>query len=236
MTQPSATRFCASCSAPLSPGARFCHRCGAAAAGPAGRGRRERTAWVVAGIAILLAVLAVLWRGGGLRPSAPPNMANPGNPGPPSGLSTRAPDISAMSPRERFDRLFDRVIRAAEGGDSVTAQQFAPMALGAYGMLDSVDVDLRFHAALIDLAVGNFGVALARADTILAKSPGHLFAYVIRGEAADRQNRAEALSRSYRDFLAHNDAEIRAGRPEYAEHRPILDDFRTRAMAATGEK
>lgn len=236
MTQPSAGRFCASCGAPLSLPARFCHRCGAAAAGPTGRDRRERTAWIVAGIAILLAVLAVLWRGGGLRPSAPPEMANAGNADPAAGLSTRAPDISAMSPRERFDRLFERVIRAAEGGDSVTAQQFVPMALGAYAMLDSVDSDLRFHAALIDLAAGSFGAALARADTILAGSPGHLFAYVIRGEAADRQNRAEALSQSYRDFLAHYDAEIRTGRPEYTEHRPILDDFRTRARAATGEK
>ena len=238
MTQPSAGRFCSSCGAPLSPGARFCHRCGAAASGPAGGRGRERTAWVVAGIAILVAVLGLLWRGGALRPSAAPDMANPGNrdvnagAGAPPGLSTRAPDISAMSPRERFDRLFDRVIRAAEAGDSGTAQQFAPMALGAYAMLDSVDIDLRFHAALIDLAAGNFGAALARADTILVGSPGHLFAYVIRGEAADRRNRAEALGQSYRDFLAHYDAEIRAGRAEYAEHRPILDDFRTRARAS----
>jgi hypothetical protein len=162
-------------------------------------------------------------------------MANPGNAGVAGaapGLSGRAPDISAMSPEERFDRLFDRVVRAGENGDTLTVRQFAPMALGAYAMLDSSSSDLRFHAALIQLAVGDFPGALALADTILAQAPGHLFGYLIRGEAADRQNKVEALNRSYRDFLAHYDAELRSGRKEYAEHKPVLDDFRIRAEAS----
>src|SRR2546423_1717293 len=50
-----------------------------------------------------------------------------------------APDISQMSPRERFDRLFNRIMQAAQQGDSAQVQRFTPMALGAYAQLDSVD-------------------------------------------------------------------------------------------------
>ncbi len=199
-------------------------------------GHRDRSAWILAGIAALVALLAILWRGGAFHPAAPPDMGNVGNVGtaPSAGLAGRAPDISSMSPRERFDRLFERVIRASEAGDSVTVLQFAPMALGAYSQLDAADTDARYHAAMIDLAVGDFAGADALADTVLAGAPGHLFAYLIRGESADRQNNTAALSRSYRDFLDHYDAEMRAGRVEYAEHRPVLDNFRTRARASLG--
>ena len=82
-------------------------------------------------------------------PAPPPEVGNAGNPG----LSTRAPDISNMSPEERFLRLWDRVERAASNGDTTTVRQFAPMALGAYAQLPSADNDQRFHAAL-EPAVG----------------------------------------------------------------------------------
>jgi hypothetical protein len=196
------------------------------------RGSRERLGWIIAGIAVVVAGVALLWRAGSFRPSAPPEMGNVGNVGAAPGLSGRAPDISSMSPEERFERLFERVARASENGDTLTVQQFSPMALGAYAMLDSTNNDLRFHAALIELAVGDFVGALALADTILAQAPGHLFGYLIRGEAADRQNQTAALARSYTEFLAHYDAEMRAGRQEYAEHKPVLEDFRVRAAAS----
>lgn len=226
---------CAACHAPLSPGARFCHHCGAPVRAAAGPASRERLAWIVAGGAILALVLLVLWRSGSFRPTAAPEMANAGNAGNPGAapaLSGQAPDISAMTPEQRFDRLFDRVIRASENGDSLTVQQFSPMALGAYAMLDHPGNDLRFHSALIHLAGGDFAGAAALADTILAQTPGHLFGYLIRGEVADRLNRADALAQAYRDFLVHYDAELRSGRPEYAEHRPVLDDFKVRAEAS----
>lgn len=226
---------CPACHATLSPGARFCHRCGAAvrAGGPAGS--REKTAWAVAGAAVLLALLLLVWRVGAFRPTVP-DMGNAGNIGAEggSGPPGRAPDISGMSPRERFDRLYDRVIRAASAGDTNTVGQFAPMALGAYAQLDTVNADARYHAGMIELAVGEFPAALALADTIEANAPGHLFAYLVRGEAADRQNNSALLTRSYRDFLDHYDREVRSGRIEYEEHRPILDDFRTRAKASLG--
>lgn len=228
---PADSGTCPACHSPLSPGARFCHRCGSRVRGSA-LASRERMAWIIAGIALLLASLAVLWRSGSFRAAPAPQMGNVGSVG--AGLSGRAPDISQMTPDEQFFRLWDRIERATTNGDTLTVRQFAPMALGAYAQLPGPTSDQRFHAALINLAIGEVDAALALADTILAQAPGQLLAYVIRGEVAERRNRTADLTRAYRDFLSHYDAELKAGRPEYADHQPLLDDFRTRARAATG--
>jgi hypothetical protein len=137
-----------------------------------------------------------------------------------------APDISNLSPRERFNRLFDRVMRAAENGDQATVTTFAPMALGAYAMLDSIDADARYHAALIDLHTGNIDGARALGDSILAAAPGHLFGYVVRGTIARFQKNDVVLQQAYRDFLKHYPAEMKLARPEYADHPKALDDFK----------
>ncbi|HEY3011501.1 MAG TPA: hypothetical protein VGJ36_02050 [Gemmatimonadales bacterium] len=134
-----------------------------------------------------------------------------------------------MTPRERFDRLFNRVMQAAERGDSSQVEQFTPMALGAYQQLDSRDIDARYHAAVIHMQVGELPQARALADTILAESPGHLFGYVIRGTVARIERDPAAQARAERDFLAHYPAEIAANRVEYLEHTPVLDEFRKEA-------
>jgi hypothetical protein len=144
----------------------------------------------------------------------------------------RAPDISSMSPRERFDRLFNRVMQAAEAGDSTTVEQFTPMALGAYQQLDTRDIDARYHVAVIHLQVGDFRPAEALADTILAESPGHLFGYVIRGTAARFQGDSTTLKQAERDFLAHYASEMAAKRVEYQEHQPVIEEFREQADSA----
>src|SRR5262249_54956783 len=96
-----------------------------------------------------------------------PSVAEMGNAGNQSGARTsRPPDLSRMSPRERFDRLWDRVMRAAEGQANDTGTMFTPMALAAYGQLDSVDTDARLHPAMIHVAVGELAAAKALADTI----------------------------------------------------------------------
>lgn len=188
----------------------------------------ERTAWIVATLVSLLSVAAVGYLiGKGNQPAqAIPSMGNAGNA--PSGLATRAPDISSMSPRERFDRLF---LRVAESQSSDTILMFAPMALGAYQQLDQVDTDARFHAAIVHLLVGEFAAAKALADTIAKLEPTHLFAHVIRGEAAEQERDSTALASSYRSFLSGFDAEMKAGRREYQEHQPILEQFKARAQA-----
>ncbi len=72
------------------------------------------------------------------------------------------PDISRMTPKERFDKLYDRILQALRAGDTLTLDRFAPMALAAYQMLDSADVDstTRRRAAILRLHLGDTTVQL----------------------------------------------------------------------------
>jgi hypothetical protein len=142
------------------------------------------------------------------------------------------PDISNMSPRERFDRLYNRVMRAAQAGDEAAVGRFTPMALMAYGQLDTLDADARYHAALLQVHSGDVAGPIALADTILAQQPGHLFGYIIRGTVARWQKDDRALGRAYAGFLEHYDAEMKAARPEYADHKVSVDEFHQQALKA----
>lgn len=137
-----------------------------------------------------------------------------------------------MSPRERFDRLFNRIMRAAETGDANTVTAFAPMAIQAYGMLDTVDPDARYHLALIELHTGDVDGARAQGDSILKTQPGHLFGYIVKGTIARFQKDDKALPTIYAEFLKHYDAELAAKRPEYAEHPRAVADFLKAAQAS----
>jgi hypothetical protein len=160
-------------------------------------------------------------------------MANAGSS---SGMTGPAPDISGMTPRERFDRLFNRIMQASERGDSAEIERFTPMALGVYQQLERRDADARYHASVLHLQVGGIAAALALADTLLAESPGHLFGYLVRGEAARLRNDSAASAQARRDFMEHYDSEIRAARVEYLDHKPVLDEFRTEAERAIKAK
>lgn len=225
---PLRARHCRFCQATLSAAARFCHRCGEPAAGVIPR-KSENTAWLIAGLTSLALVAGIIWLVVRDKPQpVTPDMANPGSTAGAT-LSGTAPDISQMTPQERFDRLFDRVTRAAAAGDTVQIDQFTPMALGAYAQLDSFTNDARFHAAMLHFNIGDFPGALALADTIQAATPGHLFASIIRGDVATITNDSAGLARSYRAFLASYEKEMAAKRQEYQDHKSVLDEFLTLA-------
>ena len=143
-----------------------------------------------------------------------------------------APDISQLSPKERFDRLYNRVMQAAQTGDQATMSRFMPMALGAYEMLDSADADARYHAALLRVHNGDVQGSRALGDSILAAQPGHLLGYVVLGTTARWAKDDAGLAKAYREFLGHFDAEMKANRPEYTEHRTSIDGFRREAQGA----
>jgi hypothetical protein len=235
-------RACSFCHASLSPQARFCHRCGRSAGATPAVARSERNIWLAAVAACLLLVGGIVFKVSGGASAAPvPDMANTGagDPNratgqPPAGAVPpgRAPDISAMTPQERFDRLFNRIMQAAERGDSSEVRRFTPMALGAYQQLDTRDVDARYHAAVLHLGVGDLAAANALADSILQQSPRHLFGYVIRGTAAGFQGNAASRSRAERDFLANYQSEMAANRVEYLEHKPVIEEFKSKAERA----
>ena len=68
--------------------------------------------------------------------------------------------------------------------------------------------------------------ALALADTIQASARGNLMAELLRIEVAQARKDAAAEARAKKAFLANYDAQIAQKRPEYEEHRAMLDDLR----------
>lgn len=233
-----AGRACGSCGAALGPGARFCGACGAAAGAGAARGAAGspapsdpvRLIWpfAVAAVAVVAALLVFLIpREPAVAPAAAPFAA---------GAPAPLPDLATLPARARFDTLYNRVMRASEQGDQVSVSRFAPMALQAYTQLDAVDADARYHAAMIRLHTSDPAGAAAVADTITQLQATHLFGYVIRGTVARLQQDDARLGREQAEFLRHYDAEIAAGRPEYTDHKFILDQFVSEARARAGRQ
>jgi hypothetical protein len=135
-------------------------------------------------------------------------------------------DLSQLTPRDAADRLFNRVMQANEMGIRDTAVMFATMAVQAYGMLDAIDDDARFHLGLIQLVAGNPDAALAQADTIAANTPTHLFAAMLRADAARAAGDSAAARRAEDTYLQNFDAELAAARPGYEHHRTWLTTYR----------
>lgn len=189
---------------------------------------------MLAGTLCVLLVGGIVYQVSSAAPPGRPDMANTGlGPGSPVDGSTApsgpAPDISAMTPRERFDRLFNRIMQAAERQDSTEVTRFTPMALGAYHQLTTIDADARYRAAVLRLQARDLTGARALADTILIQSPGHLFGYIIRGEAANLSADSRLRAQAERDFLAHYETEAAAKRVEYREHQRVVDAFKAEA-------
>lgn len=198
---------------------------------------------MVAAAVVVLLLALIVWKmlsgPGGARA---PDMANAGNAGagqvssdPGGTLPTgRAPDISQMTPEERFQRLNNRIMDAAGRGDSNTVVTFTPMALGAYAQLDTVTPDDRYHAAVLNAQVGRIAEALALTDTMLRVTPGYLMAYAVRADIAEFQGDSAGLRKAYRDFLAAYPAQVASGRADYADHKALLDDVHRRAESSVG--
>lgn len=140
-----------------------------------------------------------------------------------------APDISQMSPQERANRLFNRVMILAEAGKDDSVRFFLPMALGAYSQLPALDADARYHVGLLQLAGGDASAALAQADTMQRAIPTHLFIYVLRAHAYRERGDTKQEAQAYADFLRNEPAEMAHNRPEYADHRDALTSFHAEA-------
>ena len=228
---------CSQCGRQLPAGAQFCRDCGTPAGRraptPAATDRGSRTGWIAAaglGVALLGVAIAFLVQGERRAPATGPMAASLGGGAAAASPEGTPPDISNMTPKERYDRLYNKVMRAAESGDQATIAQFTPMTMMAYQQLDSIDADARFHMAMLLLHTGKAPGAKAEADSILKFSPGHLFGYMIRGAVARWDKDAAALKKAQTDFLASYDTEMKAKRPEYGEHERAVRDFRAAAL------
>ncbi len=213
--------FCSNCGAGLGDGVKFCHRCGAPRDG--GVGNRQPPAantvlpWTVAGIALLCLLAFIV--GQNWRRNAPSQNA-------PAGIAAapgRAVDISRMSPEERADRLFNRVMEYVAAGQADSVLFFAPMAIQSIEALAPLDPHRRYDLGLIGVVSGDGPMARAQADTILRAAPTHLLGLILGMRAAGLQR--DTLAR--REYAARFSAALTAERakrlPEYIDHEPDID-------------
>lgn len=216
---------CHACGAQLSTSAKFCHKCGAAVAGAQPAGWRSGLPWLLAGAALGALITVVAGRGLGSRERAAEPAAPFSN-----GSRLQAPDISQMTPEERANRLFNRVMILAEAGKGDSVRFFLPMALGAYNQLPDLGPDARYHIGLLQLAGGDVQAALAQADTIQRLAPTHLFIYVLRAHAYQQSGNTQQERRAYSEFLRNEPTEKAKNREEYTDHAEALTNFKAEAQ------
>jgi hypothetical protein len=130
-----------------------------------------------------------------------------------------APDISSLSPKERADRLFDRVMRLSSEGKTDSVQFFAPMALSVYQNLGPLDADLRYDFGRVAEVAGAQEIARAQADSILAADSTHLLGLVLAGRAAQLRGDSAAARTFARRLLAAEPSESAKRLPEYERHQ-----------------
>ena len=233
---PLAGAQCGACHAPLTPGARFCHRCGteagaspqSGAASSHERGMGTALPWAVAAIALVALIALVAGQRFG-RPSAPAVASAPAGDAPIASSGASGVDISQMTPEQRAERLYDRIMSLAERGRSDSVQFFAPMAIQAYAMLGALNADQRYDLGRIAIVSGEPQLARAQADTMLAARPTHLLGLLLAADAALLRGDARAESTFTRRFVAAEATERTVQLPEYQQH---ANDIRARLAAA----
>jgi hypothetical protein len=235
--------FCAACGAALSAGARFCHRCGT----PLGQGLPVTRAgtgtpgsaasvlpWGVAFVALLALVAMVAGRNfgapkgsaiDGSANSLPTQQIDGAAGGAPfaGGGAGAPPDITNMTPSDRANRLYSRIMTYAEAGAVDSVAFFSPMALASHEMLDNPTFDERYHFGRIGEVSNNADIARAQADTILQAEPDHLLGLVLAARAA-RMTSNESAARAFDQRLLKALApQLATQNEEYLQHRAEID-------------
>lgn len=257
------TTTCAGCGATLSPGASFCHRCGKAAGAavpvpvstasePSHRGVASSLPWAVAAIALL--VVLAMSAGKFFNASRGSSLDAPQNALPQAGLDDRAapsdgdqapvgdmpgirgPDISKLSPQERAERLFNRVMLLNSQGKTDSVFFFAPMAISAYQMLSTMNSDQRYDLGRIAEVAGALPLAKAQADTILLDNPNHLLGLILGARIATLAGDTAARKQFETRLLAVEKAEIAKKLPEYDVHQDDVTNALANARRSRGSK
>ena len=168
-------------------------------------------AWA-SGLAVLVVIVALVVPSKGTMPSGEPDS---------TGTSF------ATTPRGQFQQLVSQVSAAADAGNTAMVRELSQRALATYSSILPADrdVDGRYHAAMLKAVAGDLAGALAEADTILSLAPGNLLGYYVQGAAARLMGNSEGVRQSSAEFRARYQEEMAKSRPEYTEHRELLEAF-----------
>ena len=194
--------------------------------------------WAVAAIALVALIALVVGQRFGARGSSvaePVVDAGPAAgsaPGGPAGAMPRAPDISQLTPEQRAERLYDRIMTEVEAGRTENVRTFMPMAIAAYEMLSPLNLDQRYDLGRIGEVGGDTALARAQADTILATKPTHLLGLILKAKAARMEGNEARARESDAKLLAADATERSAGLKEYLLHKNDIDAAVAAARAA----
>jgi hypothetical protein len=218
--------------------------------GPASAtGRESKTnslPWIVAALAFLALFAMAAGRGFNARRGSA--IAGSQNALPQAGLDdrapsadeqpagVRAPDISNLSPQERADRLYNRVMLLASQGKIDSVQFFAPMALTAYQMLSPMNADQRYDMGRIGEVAGAIPLAKAQADSILRENPNHLLGLILEARLALLAGDTVQLHSYERRLIAAEKAEAAKKREEYLRHQDDITNALQQARKSLGIK
>ena len=128
-----------------------------------------------------------------------------------------------MSPEERAERLYDRVMALNERGRADSVRFFAPMAIQAYTMLGQLNADQHYDLGRIAAVSGDQETAKAQADSILSHQPQHLLGLLLASDAAGLRGDKVAQTAYLRRFAAAEPAERAKQLPEYQQHVAEID-------------
>jgi len=204
--------------------------------------------WIVAALAFLALFAMAAGRGFNARPSSTVDGSQNALPqaglddrGVPAddqvaGSGVRAPDISSLSPQERADRLYNRVMLLATQGKADSVQFFAPMALTAYQMLAPLNADQRYDMGRIGEVVGALPLAKAQADSILLGNPNHLLGLILEARLATMVGDTAQLHSFERRLIAAQKTELATKRDEYVRHQDDITNALQQARKSLGIK
>jgi hypothetical protein len=209
----------------VTPGAKFCHRCGtpADAQAPMLRTAADGNAlpWSVAAVALLACIALAA----GQRFSRSPSTGSADQEQAPA--MSRAPDISQLSPPQVAQRLYDRVMGAAERGRVDSVQFFLPMAMQAYASVGPLAADQRYELGRLAEVAGDATIAGAQADTLLQENRNHLLGLLLASRAARLRNDENAALALLARLAAAEAKERKKELPEYQLHSNDIDQVLT---------
>lgn len=222
---------CRECQNPLPTGARFCNQCGTTVAAPpaAAAARSPVLPWAIAGLAVVVLAGVLIIPGLSPDPAQAPAAAVAPQ-GAPGAMDPSQVDLASMSPRERADRLFNRVMTELSNGNMEQAKFFVPMAVQAYGMVPERNNDLHYHLGELYRVRGDAAAARAQADTILGADPAHLLGLFAAAQTEAGRGNGDEAAALYQRFLDGYAEQMGRNLPEYQEHIQGLPAMRAEAQ------
>jgi hypothetical protein len=198
--------------------------------------------WVVAAIALVALIALVVGQRFGARDTGNTDVLDGANgqgttvitapDAAPAGVMPRAPDISQLTPAQRAERLYDRIMRENESGHPENVRTFLPMATAAYDAIAPLNLDQRYDLGRIGEVAGDTTLARAQADSILRERPTHLLGLILGAKAARMVGNEPQARQFDARLLSVAPRERSVQLPEYLLHKNDIDA----ALAAAGKK